>query len=100
MGDPVYVEVLETADDRQIAPKTKVTVLIDDRRADIEASIRKATEIAIVAAQSQSEDRGWGISELEFTFGVKLGADAGVIVSRLSAEASLEVTVRVAKSKA
>ena len=38
---------------------------------------------------------GWHVSSIQATFGLTLTAEAGVIVSKASAEASFEVTITV-----
>jgi hypothetical protein len=45
------------------------------------------------SAAKLDERHGWRVSSLEAKFGLTLSAEAGVVVSRASAEASFEVTV-------
>lgn len=66
---------------------------LSKRAGDIEAAIREAT--AIASRSLVEPTGGFSVSSLEVTFGVSLSAEAGVIVSKASIEASLEVTVSI-----
>jgi hypothetical protein len=57
-----------------------------------------ASRLALESLEGERESAGWGVSEVELTFGLKLGFDAGVIVSKMSSEASLEVKITASRS--
>jgi NTP-dependent ternary system trypsin peptidase co-occuring protein len=56
---------------------------------DIESAVGEACGIVQDSAAKLGERHGWRVSILEAKFGLTLSAEAGVIVSRASAEASL-----------
>lgn len=93
----VRVETVEidSAGTRQISPKRHTTALLLDRRDDIEAAVREACGIVQDSVATVEAKGGWGVKSLEAKFGLTLAAEAGVIVSRASAEASFEVTVTI-----
>lgn len=97
MGTDVRVETvqLDHSGSRQIATKTRTTALLQDRRDDIEAAVREASSIVQSSVAKVEDTAGWHVKSLEAKFGVTLAAEAGVIVSRASAEASFEVTVTI-----
>jgi hypothetical protein len=86
---------LDSAGVRQINARRRTTSLLQDRRSDIEAAVREACEIVQTSVAKVDTKQGWHVSRLEATFGLILAAEAGVIVSRASAEASFEVTVTI-----
>lgn len=92
----VLIEVWESAPigNRQIASRRAVAEQLAQRREDIEAALDQVVALANAAMEKPSP-RSLAVSGLEVKFGLKLSAEAGVIVSRASAEASLEITVKV-----
>lgn len=97
MAEPkVQVETVKIdADSRQIRTKTSTAELLQNRRGDIEAAVSEASSI-IQGSVAKVEDKpGWRLTTLEARFGITLAAEAGVILSRVSAEASFEVTVTI-----
>lgn len=66
----------------------------------IEDAIAEGVTLALGAASESRDTETWQVSELEVRFGVKVTADAGVIVSSVGGEASLEVTVRASRRSA
>jgi hypothetical protein len=89
---------LDSAGTRQISSRHRTTSLLQDRRGDIEAAVREACEIVQDSVARVDARHGWGVSSLEAKFGLILAAEAGVIVSRASAEASFEVTVTIERA--
>ncbi|ONK12593.1 CU044_2847 family protein [Streptomyces sp. MP131-18] len=83
---------------RQIGARSRSSELLGDRAADVQAAIVQASDIARRAlAQTPARD-GWGVSSVEVTFGLTLAAEAGIILSKASAEASIEVTLTVERT--
>ena len=80
---------------RQISSKTRTTELLQDRRDDIEAAVCEASNIIQDSVVKVEDKGGWRVKSLEAKFGITLSAEAGVILSRVSAEASFEVTVTI-----
>jgi Trypsin-co-occurring domain 1 len=80
---------------RQIGAKTSTTELLQNRREDIEAAVREASSIIQDSVAKVEDKPGWRLTTLEARFGITLAAEAGVVLSRVSAEASFEVTVTI-----
>ena len=86
---------LDSSGGRQISSRTRTTSLLQDRRADIEAAVSEATAIIQDSAAKVENKADWQVKSIEAKFGLTLAAEAGVILSRMSAEASIEVTVTI-----
>ncbi|MFI6567419.1 CU044_2847 family protein [Streptomyces sp. NPDC050534] len=69
-----------------------------DRAGDIQEAILQASEIAQDSLARVPERSGWSVTGMEVVFGLTLAAEAGVILSKASAEASFEVTLTVKRS--
>ena len=98
MGQPeVRVETvaLDGAGSRQIGPKSRTTALLKDRHDDIEAAVAEASMVLQSSVAKLNDTEDWRISTVEAKFGLTLTAEAGVILSKVSAEASFEVTITV-----
>lgn len=95
--DSVRIETVEldSTGTRQIKQRTQTTELLRARADDIESAIGEASTI-IHESVSKIHDKGdWHARSVEVKFGLVLSAEAGVIVSRASAEASFEVTLTI-----
>jgi Trypsin-co-occurring domain 1 len=90
---------LDASGNRQIATKHRSTALLKDRRADIETAVREAVAVMQESAAKSEDASGWRIRSLEAKFGIVLTAEAGVVVSRASAEASFEITISVERAQ-
>ncbi len=86
---------IDSSGGRQIGPRTRTTALLQDRHADIEAAVSEATAIIQDSAAKVKDDAAWQVKTIEAKFGLTLAAEAGVILSRMSAEASIEITVTI-----
>ncbi|WP_127451385.1 CU044_2847 family protein [Streptomyces sp. B29(2018)] len=91
----VETVALDTAGSRQIASRTRATTALGDRSAELEAAIVQASSIAQQSLTQVPQRDGWRVAGMEVTFGLTLAAEAGVILSKASAEASFEVTLTV-----
>ncbi|AKN70768.1 CU044_2847 family protein [Streptomyces sp. NPDC015171] len=89
---------LDAAGNRQIASRTRTTAGLDERAAEIEQAIVQASEIAQRSLDRVPRRDGWQVRSLDVTFGLTLAAEAGVILSKASAEASFEVTLTVERT--
>lgn len=100
MAAGVRVETVEldAAGTRQISSRQRTTALLHERRDDIEAAVGEACGIVQDSVAKVDTRHGWHVSSLEAKFGLTLSAEAGVIVSRASAEASFEVTVTIERT--
>ncbi|MGO4343181.1 CU044_2847 family protein [Pedococcus sp. 2YAF34] len=96
MANDVLIEVQKVAvrGDRQIAAPHVVTEELEARREDIEAALDEVISLGRKAMEKAAPSE-LGVTSVEITFGLKLTAEAGVIVSKVGAEASLEITVKV-----
>lgn len=86
---------LDAAGSRQISSKYKSTALLQERREEIQEGIRSAVDLVRDSLAEDKAKDGWRVSSVEATFGITLSAEAGVILTRASAEASFEVTLTV-----
>jgi hypothetical protein len=82
-------------DNRQISGASRSASRLVERRAEIEAGIAAAADIVRASMKSAADENGWRVSTVEATFGLTLSAEAGVIITKASAEASLEVTMTI-----
>ena len=86
---------LDATGSRQISSKYRTTALLGERKEEIQEGIRAATDVVRAALDSDDQKDGWQVSSVEATFGITLAAEAGVILTRASAEASFEVTLTI-----
>jgi hypothetical protein len=100
VADAVWVETIEITEPggRQIASKAKVAELLSDRRDDIQAAVTEAADVVTDSITKAPEKDGWRVTRVEANFGIKLKADAGVILTRVGAEASFDVKIIVEKA--
>lgn len=96
----VRVETVEmdTQGSRQIRSRNRGTAALEERAAELEQAIVSASEIAQNSLARLPARDGWRVNSLEVTFGLTLAAEAGVILSKASAEASFEVTLTIERS--
>ncbi|MFD9071103.1 CU044_2847 family protein [Streptomyces lasiicapitis] len=94
----VETVALDAGGSRQIATRTRTTSPLDGRAAELEEAIVQASAIAQESLAQVPARHGWQISSMEVTFGLTLAAEAGVILSKASAEASFEVTLTVERT--
>jgi len=96
-GTNVRVETVEldSSGTRQIASRRRTTALLQDRREDIEAAVQEACDIVQDSVAKVDVKGPWRVKSVEAKFGLTLAAEAGIVVSRASAEASFEVTVTI-----
>lgn len=93
----VEVAELDSAGNRQISPRRRASELLQERKEDIQAAVSEASSILQESA-AEVAVRDWQVSSIEATFGVTLAAEAGVLLSRASAEASFEVTITIERA--
>lgn len=80
---------------RQIKQHHRTTALLRDRADDIESAVREASAIVQGSVAKIQDKDGWQMKSVEVKFGLVLTAEAGVVLSRASAEASFEVTLTI-----
>ncbi|MEU8749094.1 CU044_2847 family protein [Streptomyces chartreusis] len=94
----VETVALDATGNRQIASRSRTTAALGERAAEIEDAIVQASAIAQRSLDQVPERGGWQVRSLDVTFGLTLAAEAGVILSKASAEASFEVTLTVERT--
>jgi hypothetical protein len=93
----VWVETVEldSSGTRQIKQRGRTTALLRDRADDIESAVQEASAIVQESVAKVQDKDGWRMKSVEVKFGLVLTAEAGVVLSRASAEASFEVTLTI-----
>ncbi|MFG3258766.1 CU044_2847 family protein [Streptomyces sp. NPDC048172] len=86
---------LDSRGARQIGARPRASAALSERSEDVRAAIVQASEIAQRSVAEVPRRDGWSVSTMEITFGLTLAAEAGVILSKASAEASFEITLTV-----
>lgn len=96
-GAGVRVETVEwdASGSRQIRQRGRTTALLRDRASDIESAVQEASAIVQESVAKVQDKDGWQTKSVEVKFGLVLTAEAGVVLSRASAEASFEVTLTI-----
>lgn len=96
-GSSILVETVEVGSDgnRQISRRLKTSELLSERREDIEAAIAEAVDVVQKSMDCAPDQPHWQVSKLEASFGIKLKADAGVILTRVSGEASFDLKITI-----
>ncbi|MGX1662444.1 CU044_2847 family protein [Streptomyces sp. NPDC055366] len=84
---------------RQIGSRTRQSASLAGRSQELQDAIQQASTIAQDALAQAPARHGWSVTGMEVTFGITLAAEAGVILSKASAEASFEVTLTVERTK-
>jgi Trypsin-co-occurring domain 1 len=99
-GAQVYVQVVPIEAGREIGWGSNLVQQLEERRESIkEAIVAGSSTIAESLAQLRPPT-SWEIKEVGASFGITLTAEAGVILSKASAEATFEVTVTFARADA
>jgi hypothetical protein len=86
---------LDSSGTRQIKQRSRTTALLRDRADDIESAVQEASAIVQESVAKVQDKDGWQMKSVEVKFGLVLTAEAGVVLSRASAEASFEVTLTI-----
>lgn len=89
---------LDSRGARQIGARSRLSAPLNDRSSEVREAILQASAIAQDSLAQVPERQGWAVTTMEMTFGLTLGAEAGVILSKASAEASFQVTLTVERS--
>ncbi|MHA5053282.1 CU044_2847 family protein [Streptomyces sp. SD15] len=83
---------------RQIGSRTRQSAPLADRSEELGEAIVQASAIAQESLAQVPERHGWSVTSMQVVFGLTLAAEAGVILSKASAEASFEVTLTVQRT--
>jgi hypothetical protein len=90
----VMVQVVEVHGGREIARATQVAELLGDRIDDIRDAIVAGAQTVAGTLRELGSAPGWNLDEVTASFGLTLAAEAGVILSKASASAAFDVTVK------
>jgi hypothetical protein len=86
---------LDSSGTRQIKQRSRTTALLRDRAGDIESAVQESAAIVQQSVAKVQDKDDWKLKTVEVKFGLVLTAEAGVVLSRASAEASFEVTLTI-----
>src|SRR5262245_38328225 len=89
----VMVQVVGGDQGRQIAWGTNVTEQLEGRMDEIRSAIAAGAQAVAGSLDGLPSVDGWHLGEVSASFGLTLTAEAGVILSKASAEATFEITV-------
>ena len=89
----VLVQVVPVESGREIKWGSNKVQSIADRLEDIKAAIASGSAAVANSLETLPHPSGWRVSEVSGSFGLSLVAEAGVILTKASAEATFEVTV-------
>jgi Trypsin-co-occurring domain 1 len=92
--DKILVQVVELRQGREIRQLSNVGELLLSRTKDIQQAIVAGSQTVAGSLGSLTGAAGWNLGEVTASFGVTLAAEAGVILSKASAGATFDVTVK------
>jgi hypothetical protein len=97
----VFVQVIDVdvAADREITFGKSLAEGLASREDDIRGAIEAGSETVAKSLKSLRSPEGWRLGEVSASFGITLTAEAGVIVSKASAGATLEVSVTFTRAE-
>jgi len=93
VGEVVFVPVVEITTGREIGWNTNVSELLRSRLSDIKAAISAGAESVASSLISLPTAETWQVKEVSASFGITLAAEAGVLLSKASTEATFDVTI-------
>jgi Trypsin-co-occurring domain 1 len=96
----VWVQVVDVdlSSDREITFGRNLAEALGNRQDDIRGAIEAGSKTVAKSLKSLTSPQGWSLAEVSASFGITLTAEAGVIVSRASAGATFEVSVKFARA--
>jgi hypothetical protein len=89
----VLVQVVPVENGREISWGSNKVQSLEQRLADIKAAIASGAAAVADSLGTLPRPEGWQVSEVSGSFGLSLAAEAGVILTKASAETTFEVTV-------
>ena len=97
----VWVQVIDVdvAADREITFGRSLAEGLGDRQDDIRGAIEAGSQTVAKSLKSLASPEGWQLGEVSASFGITLTAEAGVIVSKASAGATFEVSVKFTRAE-
>ena len=95
----VSVQVVQLASDRQIAWGDVTIEKLKARLDDVRTAIVEGAAAVAAGVTGVATVDGWRTEEVSVTFGVSLVAEAGVVLTRASAETTFEISVTWRRSQ-
>jgi hypothetical protein len=95
----VLVQVVEVDSDREIGWASNLAEQLQGRLDDIRAAIVAGSGTVANSLVSLPSAEGWVLDEVSAAFGITLTAEAGVILSKASAAATFDVTVKFSRKQ-
>lgn len=96
----VYVPVVSVEAGRQIGWGSNAIDQLDRHRVSIQAAVLEGARTVAQSLSTLTPPESWQLKEVQATFGIILTAEAGVILSKASAETTFEVSVTFARQDA
>lgn len=93
VSNATLVKVVDLRDGREIAWGGGATERLHERIADVEHAIADGVRTVAAGLRNLATPDGWEIGEIEASFGVGLVAETGVVLTKVSGEATFELTV-------
>ena len=87
------VQVVELRSGREISWGDGLTERLGERVDDVRTAVVDGVRAVAASLPDMASVDDWKLAEVSATFGVALVAEAGVVLSKASAEATFEVTV-------
>ncbi len=94
----VLVQVVEIDSGREIGWSSNLAEQLQDRLDDIRAAVVSASGTVANTLVSLPSTEGWALDEVSAAFGITLTAEAGVILSKASAAAAFDVTIKFTRT--
>jgi hypothetical protein len=91
--DDVWVQVVELDSQRQITWGSDVAQRLHERIVDVREAITAGSSAVADSLESLRSPAGWELGEVSASFGVALTAEAGVLLTKASGQATFEVSV-------
>jgi hypothetical protein len=95
----VLVQVVSSNEGRQIEWGSNLAERLADRMDDITGAITEGVHVVTQSLRQLPSTEHWTANEVTVTFGITLTAEAGVILSKASAETSFEVSVTLKREQ-
>jgi hypothetical protein len=99
-SERVWVQVIDmsVAANREITFGKSLAEGLGDRQDDIRGAIEAGSQTVAKSLESLPSVEGWRLAEVAASFGITLTAEAGVIVSKASAGATFEVSIKFTRA--
>jgi hypothetical protein len=94
VSETTLVKVVDLRDGREIAWGGGATEQLRDRVADVEKAVSDGVKTVAAGLRDLAKTpEGWEVAEVKASFGVGLAAESGVVLTKVSGEATFEVSV-------